>query len=659
MASSNRRKERNRRGAGSAADKPEPFSTAFSPETALGLWASWMKGQFDAGAGQPFGFADKAPWLATPDITAGDGLRGGLDQLTGMLAKDPLLTSVDRMWNANPLRDVIPVDWAEVVRALRIVWLRRLADPAQAMPAVVELNTRAWQSAVEAWNAAATRWWGLADDSAAEPGRGAADKRFEAPDWHTNPVYRTLKDVYLLASDFLLSEGEAEDLPPAERERLRFHLGQFVNATSPTLLLLSNPAALHRAMETGGASIADGLRNLLSDLQAGRLSMVDATAFEPGRNLAITPGKVVFRNRLIELIQYTPQTEQVHAVPLLFIPPWINKYYILDMQPKNSFVKYLVEQGFSVFVISWKNPDSSMEDISFEDYMRDGPLAAAEVMQEITGSRTVNPVGYCIGGTLLVAALAYLAAKGQREPFGTATFMVSLQDFASVGETAIFMGESSIDYIEQQMMERGYLDSREMSAMFNLLRSNDLIWANVVNNYLMGNKPPAFDLLYWNSDGTRMARAAHSWYLRNTYVENNLIKPGQVKVMGAPIDLGRIEQDVYAVGAEKDHIVPWYAAWRITQLTGGKVRFVLASSGHIAGVINHPGPKKGAYWVNEEPADSPEAWRDTATKHDGSWWTDWIAWLGERSGAEVEPPSVGSKTHPPIMDAPGTYVLEK
>ena len=624
----------------SDAGEASPLAAAFSPEAALGVWSSWMRSHLDVPGSAAAGFG----------------------QLADALGKDPVLGAVDRVWNANPLRDVVPVDWAEVVRALRTVWIRRAADPARTVPAMLEMNARAWRSAVDAWNGAAARWWGLADAAAAaQPGPGAAagDKRFDAPEWHANPVYRTLKDTYLLAADFLLKESEADDLAPAERERLRFHLEQFVNATSPTLLLLSNPAALRRAMETGGASIADGARNLLNDLKEGRLSMVDAAAFAPGRNLATTPGKVVFRNKLIELIQYAPQTEQVFQVPILFIPPWINKYYILDMQPKNSFVRYLVEQGFTVFVISWKNPDASMEGTTFEDYMRDGPLAAADAIREITGSRTVNPVGYCIGGTLLAAILAALAAKEEKGPFGTATFMVSLQDFAKVGETALFMGETSIDFIEQQMMERGYLDSREMSAMFNLLRSNDLIWSNVVNNYLMGNKPPAFDLLYWNSDGTRMARAAHSWYLRNTYVENNLIKPGQVTLLGEPIDLGRIEQDIYAVGAEKDHIVPWYSAWRITQLTGGKVRFVRASSGHIAGVINHPGPKKGAYWVNEEPADSPEAWLDTAGKREGSWWTDWVAWLGERSGAKVKPPNVGSKAHPPLMDAPGSYVLEK
>ncbi len=636
----------------SATDAPS------SPEAAMGAWLAWLKDQVGGAAGQGPAGGMASAWMQRPGAAAGGPPGAGMDRPWQLLDQDPMLATVDRMWNANPLKEVIPVDWGEIVRALRMVWMRRMADPARALPALMELNAQMAKSAVEAWNDAAARWWGLPKDKPV-PSAAAQDKRFDAPEWQSNPVYRTLRDLYLLASDFLLGESQAEDLEPAERERLRFHLEQFVNATSPTLLLFGNPAALRRAMETGGASVAEGARNLMRDVEAGRLTMVDPDAFEPGRNLAVTPGKVVLRNRLIELIQYTPTTPQVYQVPLLFLPPWINKFYILDMQPKNSFVRYMVEQGFTVFVVSWKNPDASMEDISFEDYMRDGPLAAAAAIREITGSPTVNPVGYCIGGTLLAMTLAWLAAKGKEQPFGTGTFMVSLQDFAHVGETSLFMGETSIDFIERQMMERGYLDSREMSAMFNLLRSNDLIWANVVNNYLMGNPPPAFDLLYWNSDGTRMARTAHSWYLRNTYVENNLIKPGKITVMGEPIDLGRIEQDVYAVGAEKDHIVPWDSAWRVTQLTGGRVRFVRASSGHIAGVINHPGPKKGAYWVNEEPAASPEAWLDAATKHEGSWWTDWVAWLSERSGGKVKAPGLGSKKYPPLADAPGAYVLEK
>ena len=456
------------------------------------------------------------------------------------------------------------------------------------------------------------------------------------------------------------SDAVDDDLDEAERQRINFHLRQFVDAMSPTLMLLSNPAALQKAIETGGASVVAGAHNLMADLNAGRLSMVDADAFAPGRNLALTPGKVVHRNRLIELIQYSPSTEQVHKTPLLILPPWINKFYILDMQPKNSMIRYLVSQGFTVFVVSWKNPDASMDDIDIEDYMDLGPLAASDVAREITGAPTVNAMGYCIGGTLLTLTLATMAAKGD-DRFNAASFMVSMQDYARVGDTAVFMDEPAIDLVEQQMMERGYLDSREMSNMFSLLRSNDLIWSNVVNNYLLGNKPPAFDLLYWNADGTRMTRAAHSWYLRNTYLENNLIKPGQITLKDVPLDLGRIRQDTYAVGAEKDHIVPWDAAWRITQLFGGDVRFVLASSGHIAGIINPPGGK-GNYWTREikdADASSPEQWLQSATKHEGSWWPDWAAWLAARSGEKGARPSLGSKKHPPLEDAPGTYVLEK
>ena len=574
-----------------------PAMPAAPPETAPEEWLSWMNERMGALAGLGLAASPASQWLMTPNAVPGNASLPSVDLVAQDAGSKPDPELGWPMWNANPFHDIMPVDWAEVLRALRTVWLRSAADPARTFQAAVDLNMQMWTSAIETWNSFSARWPGMSG-MPAEPRQRAGDKRFEAPEWHANPLYRTIKDMYLLASDFLLKQGEASDLEPAERERLRFHLQQFVNAASPTLLLLSNPAAVRRMMETGGASLVDGARNLMNDLKEGRLTMVDPTAFAPGRNLATTPGKVVYRNRLIELIQYTPQTEQIYAVPLLFIPPWINKYYILDMQPKNSFVRYLVEQGFSVFVISWKNPDASMEELTFEDYMRDGLLAAGDVAREITGSPSVNPVGYCIGGTLLAMTLAYLAAKGDRR-FGAPTFMVSLQDYAQVGETALFMGEPAIDFVEQQMMERGYLDSREMANMFSLLRSNDLIWANVVNNYLLGNPPPAFDLLYWNSDGTRMARAAHSWYLRNTYVENNLIKPGHIVLMDEPIDLGRITQDIYAVGAESDHIVPWYAAWRITQLVGGRVRFVMASSGHIAGIINPVASKKGAYWVDE------------------------------------------------------------
>ncbi|MBX6372917.1 MAG: class I poly(R)-hydroxyalkanoic acid synthase [Acetobacteraceae bacterium] len=608
------------------------------------------------------------PWeLATPNCLGGDAPAARVDRLSWALAKDPLMRSFDELWNANPLRDVVPVDWAEVAWALRAVWLHSLLGrPTSALASAAELNARVWRAAMEAWSDARRQWLGNGADGAAEAAAsavpGSSDKRFAAPEWHTNPAYRTLRDAYLIASDWLLRQGAAlaDDLDEADRRRLDFHLRQFVDAVSPTLFLASNPVALRRAFETGGASLAQGARNLLADLKAGRLSMVDETAFAPGRNLALSPGKVVHRNRLIELIQYAPgDAEAVHRTPLLIVPPWINKFYILDLQPRNSMVRHLVAQGFTVFMVSWRNPDAAMEGTTFEDYMDLGPLEASEVAREITGSPTVNVMGYCIGGTLLAMTLAWLAAKGDGR-FNAATFMVSLQDFSRVGDTAVFLGEPALDLIERRMMERGYLDSRAMSDMFSLLRANDLIWASVVNNYLMGERPPAFDLLYWNSDGTRMARAAHSWYLRNTYAENNLIVPGKIVLKGEPIDLGRIALDAYAVGAEKDHIVPWDAAWRITRLLGGKVRYVLASSGHIAGIINPPGGK-GAYWTNEAdpPPATAEAWRRGATRHDGSWWTDWTAWLAARSGRRGKPPAMGSAAHPPIAEAPGTYVLER
>jgi polyhydroxyalkanoate synthase len=627
------------------------------PDVALGLWMSWMETNF--GKAQDWTGNAKPWWQVTPDDLAGNMLAAGSRQLNEILARDPLLRSIDQMWNANPLRDVVPVDWAEIARALRTVWVQSLARPSNTIQAATELNTKLWQSAIDTWNQAGQRWWGLAETAPANTRKGG-DKRFAAPEWHENPIYRTLKEMYLLASDWLLEHGKsAGTLDDAERQRLNFHLQQFVDAMSPSLLLLSNPAALRKAMETGGASLAAGAQNLLSDLKEGRLSMVDTTAFAPGRNMAMTPGKVVYRNRLIELIQYEPATKTVHAIPLIILPPWINKYYILDLQPKNSMVRHLVEQGFTVFVVSWKNPDASMDEIAFEDYMDLGPLAACDVARDLTGSPTVNAMGYCIGGTLLITTLAWLATQGDKR-VNSATFMVSMQDFSKVGDTAIFLGEDKIDFIEQQMMERGYLDSREMSNMFNLLRSNDLIWANVVNNYLMGEKPPAFDLLYWNSDGTRMCRTAHSWYLRNTYVENNLIVPGKVTLKDAPIDLGRIEQDVYAVGAEKDHIVPWDAAWRITQLLKSDVRYVLASSGHIAGIINPPGGK-GTYWINDsgKPGATAEEWRQNAAAHQGSWWTDWFSWLAKRSGRKVKQHALGSEHYPVLQEAPGSYVSEK
>ncbi len=629
-------------------------SGQFAPDMLLNLWTSWMKTRPTL---SPEGLAGgKSWWELTPDDLAGSVLAGGVKRANETLVNGSLLRSMDQMWNANPLRDVIPIDWAEIVRSLRIVWLKSMANPQRSAAATAELSTSMWNAAMTAWNQAGQNWWnGVAEKGG---GRKGGDRRFAGADWQANPVYRTIRDIYLLASDWLLRQGERLDMPEDEKQRVTFHLRQFVDAMSPSLQLLSNPIALRRAIETGGASLVEGANNLMNDLKEGHLSMVDATAFAPGRNLALSPGKVVLRNKLIELIQYEAKTEQVYARPLVMFPPWINKFYILDLQPKNSLIRYLVEQGFTVFVVSWKNPDASMDGITIEDYMDLGPLAAIDAARDITGSPDVNVMGYCIGGTLQALTLAWMAANKDTR-VNAATFIVSLQDYTHVGETALFMGEGKIDFIEEQMMQRGYLDSREMSNMFNLLRANDLIWSNVVNNYLMGQKPPAFDLLYWNSDGTRMTPTAHNWYLRNTYVENNMIEPCKISVKHEKIDLGQIKNDIYAVGAEKDHIVPWQSAWRITQLAGGKVRYVLASSGHIAGIINPPGGK-GTYWTNDEvKAGTAEEWLKTAKAHPSSWWTDWSEWLAARSGDKVAPPPLGTGAYPQLADAPGTYVMEK
>ncbi|MGG5811957.1 PHA/PHB synthase family protein [Falsiroseomonas sp. CW058] len=597
------------------------------------------------------------PWAtAAPLAAAWTDCLADPARLADGVAAHPVLKGLDRLWNANPFRQVIPVDWAEVAWALRTIGLRSATHPGRAFAASVALQADLWRSASEAWTAAARRLL-LGPGEAQAP--APADKRFAAAAWQANPAYRMLRDAYLLASDWLLSRAEEEEMEPRQKQRLVFQLRQFTDAMSPALLLASNPAAMQRALETGGASLADGARNLMEDLAAGRLSMADETAFAPGRNLAMTPGKVVLRNALCELIQYAPATETVHATPLLLIPPWINKYYILDLQPKNSLVRHLVAQGFTVFVVSWKNPDATMEELGFEDYMRLGVLETSDAVREIAKARTLNVMGYCIGGTLLAMALAWLAQEGDAR-FDAATFIVSLQDFSRVGDTAVFMGEPEVELIERQMMARGYLDAREMSNMFNLLRANDLIWSNVVNNYLMGQRPAAFDLLTWNADGTRMTRAAHSWYLRNTYVENRLVRPGGVTLAGRQLDLKDIRLPVYAVGAERDHIVPWDAAWEITRLAGGEVRFVLANSGHIAGIINPPGGK--GYWFTAPdgpPSVDARSWREGARRQEGSWWTDWTAWLAGRSGERVKPPAMGSRRHKPLMDAPGSYVLER
>jgi poly[(R)-3-hydroxyalkanoate] polymerase subunit PhaC len=568
--------------------------------------------------------------------------------------EDPWVNLIDQLWKSNPYSKLLPIDPGEITRAFQCIWMAALTNPAAAWANYSNFV----QQYTELMSATTLKFWGREQNVEPAITQEKGDKRFSVPDWQQNPIFDVLKQSYLLAATTLLkTASEVEGLDEKQQRKLVFYLRQFLDAISPTNYAFTNPQVIHETVQTGGQNLVTGMEHLLRDVKAGQIKMTDTEAFTPGGNLALTPGQVVYRNKLIELIQYAPTTEKVSATPLLFVPPWINKYYILDMQPHNSLIKFLVDSGFTVFVISWKNPDASMESITFEDYLDLGPLSALGVIKEITGSPKVNPIGYCIGGTLLSMVIPYLVAK-KDETINSATFFVALQDFTEVGDTGVFIDEPQVEYIEMQMMERGYLDSRSMSTMFNMLRANDLIWSNVVNNYLLGKEPPAFDLLYWNADGTRMARAAHSFYLRNTYLENNLIQPNKVVLKGVPIDLGKIHQDIYAVGTEQDHIVPWKSAWRITQLTGGKARFILGGSGHIAGIINPPSKGRG-YWTNDKPVKTADEWLATAAQHKGSWWADWREWLQQRSGEQVAPPSMGSAAHPPITAAPGTYVLEK
>lgn len=523
--------------------------------------------------------------------------------------------------------------------------------------------------AQEATLTAATRHLELMADTYARLwGRSAvevlpADKRFEDEAWRRNLAFDVLKQIYLITGQWMvdMADGLAEPSPELHK-RVRFWTQQYVDAASPSNFVAANPEVLQEIVRTGGVNLLHGVQNLVSDLQSGRISMVPEGSFKVGKDLAITPGKVVYRNRLIELIQYTPTTARVRAIPILAIPPWINKYYVMDMRPANSMYRYLVGAGLTVFTISWKNPDESVLDLEWADYMEMGIIEALRVVQAITGSGKVNTVGYCLGGIVEQVTLAYLAAQGD-QTVNAATFFATHQDFTDVGDVDVFLSEPEVRFLEWLMeASGGYLDGRNMAATFSMLRANDLLWNYVVHNYLLGQEPPALDLLYWNSDGTRVPGKVHSFLLREFFLANKLKEPGGISIRGVGIDTRRVTIPAYVVTCESDHIVPWRGASKIRQMLGGPVRLVLAESGHIAGIINHPAHKKRGYWINEaKDAQSldPDTWLAEATKHEGSWWVDWVPWLEQHAGAEVEPPSMGSGEFPPIMDAPGTYVLER
>ena len=471
-----------------------------------------------------------------------------------------------------------------------------------------------------------------------------------------------MKQSYLLSSRFLLATAAEKDgVDVKTQAKVEFYTRQFVDAMAPSNFVMTNPEVLRATLDSRGENLLRGLKNMLADLERGKgklaIKMADPDAFALGRNVALTPGKVVYQTDLMQLIQYAPSTEQVHRRPLMIMPPWINKFYILDLQPKNSFIKFAVDQGFTVFVLSWVNPDARLSHKTFEDYMVEGPLAALDAIEQATGEKEVTAVGYCLGGTLLASTLSYMAAKRDNR-IKAATFFVTLVDFKDPGDLGVFIDEEQLSSLESSMAKRGFLDGAEMATTFNMLRANDLIWSFVVNNYLLGKEPLPFDLLYWNADSTRMPAAMHSFYLRKCYHENKLIEPGGVTLRGVPIDLRRIKVPVYWVSTKEDHIAPWRSTYAATQIYQGPKRFVLAGSGHIAGVVNPPTAKKYGYWDwsgTDLPAD-PDEFLARAEQLPGSWWPDWVKWTAEHAGGKVPARTPGDGELAIIEDAPGSYV---
>jgi polyhydroxyalkanoate synthase len=531
---------------------------------------------------------------------------------------------------------------------------RMMADPAKLVQAQMTL----WQDYMRLWQATAERMMGQASEPVATPERG--DRRFKHPEWDENELFDFVKQSYLLTARWMQSTvKDVEGLDDKTAQKVDFYTRQFVDAMAPSNFVMTNPEVLRATLESGGENLVKGLHNLLDDLERGKgrlkIRMTDVEAFKLGENIGLTPGKVVYQNDLMQLLQYAPATEEVYKRPLLIIPPWINKYYILDLRPKNSFIRWAVEQGHTVFVISWVNPNEQLKAKSFEDYMIEGPLAALDAIERATGQRAINAIGYCLGGTLLACALSYMAAR-QDDRIKAVTFFTTLTDFEEPGELGVFIDEEQLAAMDHAMAERGYLDGREMATTFNMLRANDLIWSFVINNYLLGKEPFPFDLLYWNSDSTRMPYAMHSYYLHKFYQENQLVNPGGITLCDVGIDLRRITIPTYILSTREDHIAPWKSTYTATRLYQGDTTFVLAGSGHIAGVVNPPTVEKYGYWTNDQLPEHPEAWLETASQHPGSWWPHWAAWNAAQSGKQVPARQPGDGKLEAIESAPGSYV---
>ena len=560
-----------------------------------------------------------------------------------------LARTVESLLPADLLAQVDPALFGRASLQLVQGWATHPGEVSRAVAAFAGVSARVAGSAL-------ARVLGGRSDG---PMPTARDGRFKDTTWTENPAYWALRQEYLALLEMLQSLVDAAGLDDDGHDRASMLVGLVGSLLSPTNVLPGNPAALKRAFETGGSSVVAGFRTMLDDLATnnGRPHQVDASELRVGRELAATPGKVVHRNRLMELIQFTPQTDTVHAVPILASPPWINKYYVMDLAPGRSFLEWAVQHGHTVFVISYRDPDSSMADIGLEDYLELGPLAALDVVQEITGAPKVDFVGLCLGGLMATITTALLASRGE-DRVNSLTLQNTLLDYSDPGPVSSFVHSDIVDRLEKQMESTGYLPADSMASTFDLLRANDLIFNYVGPNWLEGKAPPAFDILAWNNDSTRMPAKMHAFYLRHFYLANELAR-GELEILGQRISLKDVEVDTFIIAAENDHIAPWKTSFVSTRLLGGQVDFTLSTAGHIAGVVNPPSPK-AKHWVGKVEAEAqtdPEAWRRSATEVAGSWWETWTEWIDAHGGEQVDPPTVGSDAHPPQADAPGSYVL--
>ena len=547
-----------------------------------------------------------------------------------------------------------------------------LDDPLGLAQASLELSRAAWANPGRVAAAQLSLWWdyatlaqrtalrlmGAETDPVIKPADG--DRRFRHTGWDENLVFDVIKQAYLLTSRAWVDlVKDFDDLDERTQRKIAFSISQMADALSPSNFALTNPEVLQAIAESGGRNLLDGMKNLMSDLadSDGQLDIktVDRDAFEVGKNLAVTPGKVVFQNDLIQLIQYAPSTEQVYRTPLLIMPPWMNKYYILDLRPGNSMVEWLVDQGHTVFMVSWVNPDERFADKAFEDYMLEGPIAALDAIQEATGERQVNVAGYCLGGILLSAAAAWLKAKGD-DRIKSASYLTTMVDFCDTGEVSLFIDEQALDTLEERINERGFLDGKLVDVTFRTLRANDLVWSFFINSYLLGKSPKPFDILYWNADSTNMPAAMHTFFMRNMYLHNRLREPGGITLAGVPIDVTVVDTPSYVFSTKEDHISPWKTGYESAKLFAGPVTFVLGASGHIAGVINPPEKQKYGYWSNDGLSVDADTWLDSATEHPGSWWPHWMEWLTPYAGEMVPARTPGDGKLAPIEDAPGSYV---